>query len=420
MRKPHCFTLILMLLLVTPLSSAQDVSPELQAQLNELEAYTSDTRELTLLEAVERRFPSREAAIADLRQITADTLPPEEAQRLSNFYIALGLLPAGSDYVALYLDTLEYQAAGYYDSATEIMNTLLIGGGELEDELPLLERITYVHEFTHALQDQHFDLDALDAQTRDNRDQNLALISLIEGDAMLMTNLYMERLMQENPLGVTLQLLAQGAQAGALSLPPDLPDIMAAELLGYYLNGAAFTSYLHNIGGWAQVNASYDALPQSSEQILHPEKYMSGEGPQPVEFIAPDLDPAWTLIWDTRLGEFYLQQILLREVERRDAFAAAAGWGGDHVQIYEHSETGQLAWFMRIAWDSLADASEFSSALAQYGQARFGSEVDALSGSRCWFNEIESLCLRDLSGDHLLAYAPTAALTEPYFEGYAE
>jgi hypothetical protein len=268
--------LLICLLTTTWLLSAQEVSPALQEQLNELEAYTSITRELEPLDSVERRFPSRAEAVADLRQITAASLPPEEGQRLSNFYIALGLLPPGSDYVALYLDTLEYQAAGYYDSATQIMNTLLIGGGDLGDELPLLERITYVHEYTHALQDQHFDLDSLEAQTQPNRDQNLALISLIEGDAMLMTNVYMETLMQENALAVTLQLLAQGARAGALSLPPGLPDIMSAELLGYYLNGAAFTGQLYALGGWAQVNAAFDALPQSSEQILHPEKYMSG------------------------------------------------------------------------------------------------------------------------------------------------
>ena len=418
---PLRWILALALLLLVMPGSAQEVSPDLQTQLDLLERYTVNTRDLSLETPVEHRFPSRDEAIAEIRQMTADSVSPEEGQRLSDFYIAFGLLPPGSDYISLYLDTLEYQVAGFYDSESKVMNTLLINGGTLGDSLPLLEQITYVHEFTHALQDQHFGLDTLDARTRDNRDQSLAATSLIEGDATVVMNFYAQALAARNPFGVALSLLGQGIQAGALSLPPGLPDIMVSELLGYYTNGAAFVTALYADGGWDTVDQAYVDLPQSSEQILHPDKYLSAEGPLPVDFVAPPLETGWSLIWDTTLGEFYLRHVLAEQIPQAEAHDAAAGWGGDHVQIYQQAETGALAWSLAITWDSSADSQEFVNALNDYSVARYAEGELQMNGSQtCWASTTDALCLLDHGGTQYLAYAPTLDMAQSFLAVYNE
>src|SRR3990170_4818553 len=46
-----------------------------------------------------------------------------------------------------------------------------------------------------------------------------------------------------------------------------------------YLEGLAFVKTLHESGSWAEVNRTYQSLPASTEQILHPDKYQRLEEP---------------------------------------------------------------------------------------------------------------------------------------------
>ena len=403
--------LLLIVLITATRITAQDISPELLEQIEGIEAFVEEVRGLEPLEAIDRRFPARADAIEQVKELYATEIPVELAQRLDRFYIAFDFLPPDSDYISLYLSALEAQIGGFYDSTTKEMNTLLLNGGEPGDALPLLEQIIYAHEFTHALQDQHFDLTALDLLTADKPDQAQAVLALIEGDATLVMNLYTQALSARNPLGTTMQLLAQGFSTDTLFLPPNLPDIITSELLSSYTDGAAFVGKIMAEGGWEAVNAAFepDNLPQSTEQVLHPQKYLDGEGPMSVTLSAPDLDPAWETIWDTSFGEFYLREYLRTQVPRRQAVTAAAGWGGDHYQIYHHTETDQLAWLMHIEWDSAKDADEFTDAYVDFLASRFEGVV---AENSCWSTETEAVCFSDGSSSHTLAYAPTLDMVQ--------
>lgn len=404
------FVLVIVFITATHLT-AQNISPELVEQIEGIEDFVEEVRGLEPLEDIDRRFPARADAVEQVKALYESEIPPELRQRLDRFYVAFDFLPPGSDYIDLYLSALEVQIGGFYNSVTKEMNTLLLNGGEPGDELPLLEQIIYAHEFTHALQDQHFDLTELDLLTADKPDQAQAVLALIEGDASLVMNLYMQALSARNPLGTTMQLLAQGFSTNTLFLPPDLPDIITAELLSSYTDGAAFVGAIMADGGLEAVNAAFepDNLPQSTEQILHPQKYLDGEGPMTVMLNAPDLDPAWETIWDTTFGEFYLREYLRTQVPRRQAATAAAGWGGDHYQIYHNTETDQLAWLMHIEWDSAKDADEFTDAYVDFLASRF---PDVLADNSCWSTDTEALCFTDGPSSHTLAYAPTLDMAQ--------
>lgn len=396
----------------TPEATAAADRSALAQHLTEIEESMSRIRELEPLNPITRRFPTRAELEAFLISALDEQLDAETAFREAQFYAAFDFLPAGVDLRQLYLDLLTAQVAGFYDPETEVMNVILIGGGQPRELLPLLERITYAHEYVHALQDQHFGLREIgfDPQAAlDNPDRTLAVQALIEGDATLAMNDYAILVTQANPLAAALQLLVQGAQVGGLTLPPGTPEILEQELLFPYFTGLTFVQALHREGGWARINQAYSDLPQSSEQILHPDRYLEGDAPQEVTLDAVALGAGWEKLLDRTLGEFYLQQYLRTQLETLDALAAAAGWDGDRYQIYYNAATSQRAWALRIVWDTPEDAAEFAEAFAEFGAARF---PDVAPQGGCWAAAEEVLCMMDDEGASAISYAPSLDLAQ--------
>ncbi|PJF25562.1 MAG: hypothetical protein CUN53_12160, partial [Phototrophicales bacterium] len=264
-------------LLLSVLSvSAQDDAPlpaELTAQMDGLERFTNRARRLDTLEPVARAFPTRDEVRAYLEALYSRDTALQDLTRAELFYKALWMLDPEIDLRQTYLTLLGSQVAGFYDTETRLMNVIpTFGDGG--SRLNLTEQIIFVHEFVHALQDQHFGLDALIEGAGDNLDARLARVSLVEGDATAVMNLYTTQVSAVAP-NAALQLLAEGLLAGNLFLPPDIPPILARELGFPYENGLVFVLQIWRDGGWERVDAAYSAPPTTTEQILHPEKYLA-------------------------------------------------------------------------------------------------------------------------------------------------
>ncbi len=389
---------------VGAINAQEDVDPQLETQMVGLETITQTLRGLDALETVERVFPTRAETIDYLRDLYERELTIDEAERWHDFYVALGLLSPDIDLRQVYLDLLGSQVAGFYDTDTKTMNVLPTVGDDPGTSLSLSEQIIYVHEFTHALQDQHFTLDSLleAANAEINPDQSLAVTSLVEGDASAVMTLYSQEVARRNPLAA-LGMLAEGLQAGNLFLPPGIPNILVRELMFPYEQGMNFVVALYEEGGWEAINAAYDSPPTTSEQIFHPEKYIEGEGALSVELtdFSAALGEGWTEVLQTTVGEFYLREMLRTELADSRASRAAAGWGGDHFRVYRSGD--ELAWGLLILWDSTAEAVEFADLHAAYADDRFSAE--AVDG--CWTDASGVLCL-NLAGDQtLIVSAPS-------------
>ena len=389
-----------------------EIPAEMNAQLDTLIEYTEQIRGLETITPVERAFPTRQETIDYLTRLYDNQLPQAEIDRQTAFYAALGLLPAGIDLRAVYLNLLGSQVAGFYDTETQIMNVLPIGfeGG---DTLGLSEQLIFSHEYTHALQDQHFDLDAVMGGGEDaveNPDAALAAISLVEGDATAVMTVYTQGVTAQNPMA-SLLMLAESLQAGNLTLPPGIPDILLRELLFPYEDGLSFVIKLYQAGEWESVNAAYENVPTTTEQIIHPEKYFEGEGAQTDLLTVVDLSaalPGWTVLFqDAPLGEFYIREHLRTSLRSHDAEAGAAGWGGDAFTLLQNPETGDLAWRLSIQWDTPADTSEFLAFYDELAIERYG--VEASDG--CYDGgDLGVLCL--VEGDQVVTIyaAPTRDL----------
>lgn len=399
--------MVVMLLGVGVAAAQETISPALETHLEAIEQVTAQIRGLDALMPVEHRFPTREDVTEYLERELNIQLDDETLRRETQFYIAFDLLPADVDLREVYLNFLTSPAgvAGFYDTDSKAMNVLLVGGGELGDALPLLDQITYAHEFTHALQDQHFTLDTLlsPEEAAANPDAALARLSLVEGDATAVMTSYLQAAAQRNPMAA-LGLLAQGFTAGAFSIPRGTPPFIVTELTFPYQDGMNFVNALYQDGGWEAVNAAYDNLPQSSEQILHPNKYLEGEAPQAVTLETAPPGGEWTLLADRTLGEFYLRSYLDTQLSSRDASRAAAGWGGDRYHLYYGEATDRRAFALQIAWDTPEDADEFRFVFRLFGEERYGGAAQ----DGCWSDADSALCLATTADNHtVVTSAPT-------------
>jgi len=235
---------------------------------------------------------------------------------------------------------------GFYD---ERPNKRRLYAVSEHQRLTPANQIILAHELRHALQDQYMDLHrALPDSVSDFDDRRLALMSLVEGDATLVMTKFMAK-----RIGVD----TGGLDLGALSVPDvgmgDVAPVLRDELVLPYITGMRFASALLQKGGWPAVKAAWDRPPFSTEQVLHPEKYLAGEpSSMPPLTFAPR---GGRVISDGVLGE-----MLIRTWLGPGSDEAAAGWGGDHFKVWDVGGRTLLVW--RSVWDGAGDRAEFAAA----------------------------------------------------------
>ncbi len=410
--------LLLLTILALPLAvTAQEgdsvISPTLSEELDGIEAWVSATRGLEPTEPVIRVFPSRQEASDFLLGSIEEQLTPEIVAEIEAFYAAFDFIAPGTDIVAVYTELLQDQVGGYYDPDDKTMNTILLSGGELGDALPSLEKIIYAHEFVHALQDQVFGLEEIgldeDAMEEMSSDSVLAIQSLVEGDATLVMNVYTEYLVEQNPMAA-FGILSGSLASGSTTMPEDTPAILTRELIFPYLQGAEFVTALYQDGGWETVDAAFENLPVSTEQIIHPEAYLNGDLPLAVELAPTDevLGEDWTAYDPDVLGEFYLRAYLDTYLTPDEYSSAATGWGGDSYRVWQDAE-GDTAFVLRHAWDTPTDTDEYIATVELFAAARSGAELDG----QCWTGPEDTMCLAELvTGETVLTVAADAATAE--------
>jgi hypothetical protein len=207
----------------------------------------------------------------------------------------------------------------------------------------------------------------------------------------------------------------QAARPSDLALPDELAPIFVTRDVGFARSaGTAFVQALYQRGSWTRVNEVYDALPQSTEQILHPEKYLANEAP--IEVVAVPLTETlgldWQIIANDVLGEWHTDLLLSanandqQRIPAEAARSAARGWGGDRLQAYYNSKTDETLLTVAWTWDSVADAREFNLAMSAYLDLRFDGAKTPLADGGCWQSAKETACLYTRDKNTLWLLAP--------------
>ncbi|MEM9458827.1 MAG: hypothetical protein AAGF11_31910 [Myxococcota bacterium] len=297
-----------------------------------------------------------------------ETTTPQELRLLGRVQASMGIIPRDEDPEQIVLDLLEDGVAGFYDPKAQ---TLFIG--DFVDKVTL--SMVVGHEIAHGLQDMHFDLQKHQQPLRHRADEETARRFLIEGGAQAT---YLAWVAGEQGLGVIEDgvLDAMGNQVlDAAHLVSDYP-ILARSLQLPYADGTATVARLVRDKGWEAIDALYDDLPQSSEQMLHIDKLLAREAPIPTQVDADGLTALWpesTMVWHDTIGEAELLSMLAHVEPASVARRAAAGWGGDHYVALDlppdrqGNNTPSVPVVVGVTvWDSDRDAQEFAENFGDY------------------------------------------------------
>ena len=342
--------------------------------LRDIEAQVAAIRGLQPLSEPDLRLLDHDALHAFLADEFERDYLPNERDSDQKELVALGLLRPTDDLVQIQLDLLTDQVVGVYD--TDLKSLFVVA-----DQGPFgpSERITYAHEFNHALQDQHFDLDRIAPKHPASNDQSLAAHALVEGDAILLQTLWAGQYLSRQDL---LDVARSSADSGD-SLAR-VPAIVRAELLFPYLDGFTFVRQAFRAAGnnYAAVDDLFRNPPESTAQILHPDKYRNQV--HPVDVGLPDvtsmLGPDWRGVGSGVLGELDTRVLLEQwDTDHSQALQLAAAWSGDRWQVVE--KDGRTAILVKWTWETPAAAGDFFSAYARGLRTRFSAAQTEESSS---------------------------------------
>jgi hypothetical protein len=146
---------------------------------------------------------------------------------------------------------------------------------------------------------------------------------------------------------------------------------------------------LIDVARFSTVNLALQDPPRSTEQIMHPEKFLQTPADQPVAVGLPDLagplGQGWELKETNTLGEFDLN-MMLRLNGASDPDRGADGWGGGKFAMYKLAQ--EVMVYSATTWDTLNDASQFMGAMTEsFGKAEKQGEYWVDNGRHFWMHQ---------------------------------
>jgi hypothetical protein len=387
------------------------LSPADAQLMNTIEGQVTSLRGLEPMQPVERALMTQDRLYERVMEDFEEDFSPDEARDYALTLAAFGFLDPDIDMYDLLLRLYTEQIAGFYDPETEqiyVVNDFV--------SLGQLERLTYAHEFTHALQDQYYDLEALgysdEAEEKYDSEYLSAVQALVEGDASWLEQQFLQT---QYSAGELADLMQEALEIDT-SVLDATPDIVRESLYFPYEYGQLFVEALYEEGGWAAVDAAYAAPPQSSEHILHPDRYRAGDAPQIVALppLTDTLGTGWRQVDEDILGEYFLRLYLAQQVSEEEAEAAAEGWGGDRYAVHYRETDGAFVLVLRTVWDTPADAEEFVDAYVTYAEEPADDHpAEAEGGDRlCWTRAADYLCLAWGPVDAIVVLGPDRTTNE--------
>jgi hypothetical protein len=300
-----------------------------------------------------------------------------------------GMIPPGTDYKALMVDVLTDQVAGYYDPETKKLTISRSAGDD-----PAWAEMVLAHEIDHGLQDQSFDLHRFEDLPSSEGDAAAARHALVEGDGIavmieVMLARRRARVDWANPEIATAIEKSMSAPGIASDGLDRAPLAIREAMLFPYRAGFGFIAALRRRQPWSAVDAAFARPPRSTEQILHPERYLADDPPIPIAIKVPAALPGYAIAHSTVWGELGFD-IFLRShgVDAVVAAEAAAGWGGDRAVVFTRDgdmHPTKAVGLARSDWDSEADAIEAYEAMARaLDDAVVGSVTERVANRIRW------------------------------------
>ena len=403
-----------------------DEAKELFGLVDQLLKFSSQESGLPIKSDVKRQLTTR----ADVEHYLTEKFDEDEdAKRMQRSEIVLkkfGLLDRDFNLKPFLLALLKEQIEAYYDPKTKTVN--LLDWISVDEQKPVL-----AHELTHALQDQHLDLDKWSDQTPPDvshtssedsdhlaKDElDTAREAVTEGQA---TAVMMDDILK--PMGKSLigdpeivDFIKQ-QMSGSDNSPilARAPLLLSESLLFPYREGLSFEQDVWmDRGQAAAFTGALDRPPSSSWEIMNPREYEQGHVPS-IPYL-PDIHPLVDGVYRPydigqvgQLDLHILAGLFGGDSAARDLTPAWDGgiyWAGQRLSATtpaEQASTKSISLFYLSVWKNAASAQAFTHLYAdELGRKYSGLKPDktaAKVSDECRWNRGTGLQLQRRSGRH--------------------
>jgi hypothetical protein len=296
------------------------------------------------------------------------TLKPEEIRADEISLKMFGLVPQDFDLKKSTIDLLTEQAAAFYDYDEKKLFML-------EDSSFAAETTTLAHELSHALADQHFDLEKYMEKTPSDDDENLAHTAVVEGQASWLMIAY-ELKQNGQKLQPTMEMLKSVGDSSETSVA-DYPVLKGSplyiqqSLLFPYSEGTLFFDAVYRKLGEPAFSAVFKDPPVDSSQIIHPDRYFAHRKPVKVEPPKIALKNEGKMVTEGSLGEFDHEMLLKQYLGAGQSAAIAPHLSGAQFRIMATGKERNPVLEYASVWDSDAEAANFFAAYKKILKAKW-------------------------------------------------
>lgn len=267
---------------------------------------------------------------------------PKEIHAEETVLKMFGLVPQDFDLTGETVDLLSEQAAAFYDYNKKRL--FVLDTTTSSDE----QRLALAHELAHALADQHHNLGKYMRSGNPDDDAATARQAVMEGQASWLSWAYLSLLTGgkgEVPERLLNQLSASaGADGDDFPVYSKAPLYIRESLVFPYNEGTRFQDAVFRKLGRGAFDEVFSHPPQSTQQILHPQKYFDANSPSMPT--PPALEPfvgkearRFKVVTEGALGEFDFSALLRQFINEREGAAEATHVRGGSFRLYEHKSS---------------------------------------------------------------------------------
>src|SRR5579864_2081374 len=355
--KVHCrMKPLLAFLAGTALLFAADQSP-LFSEIGTIEAGLSEITGLSFHRAVPYAVINKDQLRRYLEGRIKDSIKPEDMRAEELTLKLLGLIPPDFDLRQNTVDLLTEQAAAFYDYNKRKLYVLEGNAAGAE------ERMALVHELAHALADQHFPLRKYIREGLQSDDGSTARLAVMEGQASWLMTAYLSKLSggpAEVPDAV-LQLMTNTIEGSAAQYPvfSSAPPYIRESLVFPYTDGMLFQNSVYKKLGREAFSEVFRKPPTSTQQILHPDRYLSHSAPEIPDPPAAPAPRELRKLADGSLGEFDFRVLLSQYATKEEGEQTAAHLSGGSYTLFEYKHDKAPVLAFASTWDSEESATKY-------------------------------------------------------------
>ncbi len=305
---------------------------------------------------------------------------PRQIRNETLFLRLFGLVPEDFDYEQTILDLMSEQAWALYDFKKRRLY--------LADWAPAEARsYALLHELVHAIDDQQFNLLRY-VKRADGAERQLARLAVLEGQASWVMTEWAMRQSDKSLIGNKLLAIATASatrfEAEQFPVYRESPLYFREVLIFPYTDGLLFQHAMIERFGVEGLKRVFERPPQTTQQIIQPDLYLSGLDPDLPEL--PELKPprGYKRVYDGIFGQLDHRILLKHHLGDQDLGTLLDQWRGSQFEVLQNRRNGRALLRYAVRWASEAAAREYYQLYRQVCERKWsGLElVDAADG-RC-------------------------------------